>query len=101
MSKWADYCISAVRFNPAHTHIDKVHTHEDKGESIGAAYEESRQDVIANIKAKKTYITIFKGSDGKWSKGQSVYIIKVNGTEFIKTVDNGKAVDNLDDLPEF
>lgn len=24
MSKWADYGVSAVRFNSAHTHIDKL-----------------------------------------------------------------------------
>jgi len=37
----------------------------------------------------------------KWKKGQRVYIIKVNGIEYIKTVDNGKEQDNLENLPEF
>jgi hypothetical protein len=101
MSKWADYCISAVRFNATHTHIDTVETRQDNGDTIGKAYHEPRQTVIANLKANYSYVTIFKNREGKWEKGQSVYIIKVHGTEFIKTVDNGKAVDNLDNLPEF
>lgn len=101
MSKWADYCISRVRYNAAHTHIDLVEVHEDKGETIGGRYIESRQTVIANLKRAKSYITIFTGADGKWSKGQPVYIITVNGTEFIKTVDNRREADNLENLPEF
>jgi hypothetical protein len=100
MDKWADYLISAVRFNAAHTHIDKVRVHKDNGDSVGAAIEETRADVIASIENNWDYVTIFE-SNGKWQKGQKVYVIKINGTKFIKTVDNGKAVDNLDDLPEF
>lgn len=101
MSKWADYGISAVRFNSAHTHIDRVRAHPDNGDTIGAAAEYARADIIAAIKKGTSFVTIFKGSDGRWNKGQPVYIIKINGTEYIKTVDNGKAVDNLDNLPEF
>ena len=32
MAKWADFAISAVRFNAAHTHIDRVKVHTDDGE---------------------------------------------------------------------
>lgn len=101
MSKWADYGISAVRFNDARTHINKVRIHPDNGETIGASIEHTRADIVAAIKKGITFVTIFKGSDGKWQKGQPVRIIKVNGIEYIKTVENGKAVDNLDNLPEF
>lgn len=101
MSKWADYGISAVRYNKAHTHIDKVRVHSDNGDSIGVANEYSRADIVAAIKKGTTFVTIFKGTDGKWKKGQAIYIIKVNNIEYIKTVDNGKAIDNLENLPEF
>jgi hypothetical protein len=101
MSKWADYGISAVKYNSAHTHIDKVRIHPDNGDTIGTGSEKNRTDIIAAIKKGSTFVTIFKGSDGKWKKGQPVYIIKVNGVEYIKTVDNGKAADNLENLPEF
>lgn len=101
MSKWADFGISAVRYNSEHTHINKVKAHLDNGETIGSPEEQTRQDVISAIKNKKSYVTIIKSSDGKWKKGQPVYIIKVNGTEYIKTVDNSKEEDNLENLPEF
>ncbi|MCK9345050.1 MAG: DUF3892 domain-containing protein [Candidatus Pacebacteria bacterium] len=101
MAKWADYCVSAVRFNSAHTHIDKLRVHPDNGETIGASTDYARADIVAAIKKGTTFVTITKSSEGKWIKGQSIYIIKVNGVEYLKTVDNGKAADNLDNLPEF
>jgi len=101
MAKWADYAISAVRFNGAHTHIDRVRVHPDNGDSIGNGSEQARSAIISSLKSGTSFVTIFRNSQGNWSKGQPVYIIKVNGTEYIKTVDNGKAVDNLDNLPEF
>jgi hypothetical protein len=101
MSKWADYGISDVSFNGARTHIDSVKVRPDNGETIGAAEVLSRPDIVAAIKRGVTFVTIFQGADGKWNKGQPVYIVKINGTEFIKTVDNRRPVDNLDNLPEF
>lgn len=53
MAKWADYCISAVRFNSQHTHIDKVRTHPDNGDSIGSSSDYARQDVVAAIKREQ------------------------------------------------
>lgn len=101
MNKWADYGISAVRFNNAHTHIDRVRVHPDNGDTIGGGTEHLRAEIVSSIRKGVTFVTIFRGTDEKWSKGQPVYIIKINGTEYIKTIDNGNAVDNLDNLPEF
>lgn len=100
MAKWADYGISAVRYNAKHTHIDRVRAHPDNGDTIGIAVEFERATVIKAIKDGYTFVTIISNG-GKWKKGQPVYIIKVNGTEYIKTVDNGKEADNLENLPEF
>ena len=101
MTKWADYGISAVRYNAAHTHIDRVRAHPDNGDEIGGSTDILRVGVVAAIKKGTTFMTIFGSAGGKWESGQSVYIIKVNGVEYIKTVDNGKALDNLGNLPEF
>jgi hypothetical protein len=101
MTKWADYGISDVSFNNAHTHIDSVKVRPDNGETIGPASEHCRADIVAAIKRGVTFTTIFQGTDEKWNKGQPVYIVRIHGTEFIKTVDNGRPVDNLDNLPEF
>jgi len=101
MVKWADYCISAVRFNNEHTHIDTVRKHTDGDSTIGDGTEVSRRIVISDLKRGVTYVTIFKEQNGKWQKGQKVYIVTVNGTEYIKTVEDRTTKDNLDNLPEF
>lgn len=101
MSKWADYGISAVSFNSTHTHIDRVRVHPDNGETIGSPTEYQRADVVNAIRNGTTFVTIFNADNGKWNKGQLVYPIKINNTLYLKTVDNGKPVDNLDNLPEF
>lgn len=101
MTKWADYGISEVRYNNEHTHIDRVRIHPDNGDTLGNYSEHLRADIVAAIKKGTTFVTIVKANNGNWVKGQAVYIIKVNGIEYIKTVDNGKAADNLENLPEF
>lgn len=101
MDKWADYLISAVRYDPARSHIEKIRVHKDKGDVVGSAFESSRREAIANIKSKQTYITIYKGHDNKWEKGKEVQIIVVDGTEYIRTDRNQKKSDNLENLPEF
>jgi hypothetical protein len=100
-AKWADYCISAVRYNAAHTHIDRVRAAPDHGTGLGAIAEYDRVTVVQAIKNGTTFVTVFRTADGDWRKGQPVYVIKVHGIEYIKTANNGQAVDNLDNLPEF
>jgi hypothetical protein len=101
MTKWADYGISAVRYSATRKHIDKVRVHADNGDTIGTGVEGARSDVISALKRGSTFVTILKSSDDKWKKGASVHIFTVRGTEYIKTVDNGKEEDNLGSLPEF
>lgn len=100
MDKWADYCISAVRYNARHTHIDRVRAHQDSGDAVGVAAEYEGATIVKAIKDGVTFVTIYRDGD-KWKKGQRIYILKVNGIEYIKTVDNGKEQDNLENLPEF
>lgn len=101
MQKWADYLISAVRYNSEHTHIVQVAVHPDNGDTVGARSVLTRQEVISAIKNGYTFCTIYKDGSDKWQQGQKVIIIKVNGVDYIKTTDNGKASDNLENLPEF
>jgi hypothetical protein len=101
MDKWADFGISAVRYSSDDDkHIEKVIAREDKGDTFGVSIEESREEVINKIRANKTYITIVKGKDNKWKKGQDVHIIVIDGEEFIRTDANKKKSDNLENLPE-
>ncbi len=101
MAKWADYLISAVRFNQAHTHINVVRVHEDRDTSTGPAQDISRQDVIKYLKQGRTFCTVFTGSDGNLKQGQFVEIVTIDGVEFIKTLADRIKADNLDNLPEF
>ncbi len=101
MAKWADYLISAVRFNAAETHIDKVRTHADNDSSIGSAVDIERSTVVSRIEAGNTFETIYKDTDGKWKRGKRVKIVVINGVKYIKTYADNTTRDNLDDLPRF
>ena len=101
MEKWADYGIPKVRYNDERTHIAEVKVHEDKGDAFGGAGEWSRNQVVSALERGKSFITILKGTGGKWQKGQDVHVIAVNGMEYIRTDQNHKASDNLENLPEF
>lgn len=101
MAKWADYLISAVSYHSKHTHIDQVKAHVDSGDTVAAGKIYSRSTVVDAIKNGKTFCTIIKNSGEKWVKGQDVFVIKIKGTSYIKTVDNSTEADNLENLPEF
>ena len=101
MAKWADYGISKVRYNDAHTHIDKVKLREDKGDGFGVEEEWARTKVVSQIEGGTTFVTILETEDKKWKKGQEVHLVTVNKVKYIRTDQNQKASDNLENLPEF
>lgn len=100
MAKWADYCISAVRYSYSGKHIDKVRVHTDDGQTIGPPTESTRTQVITAIEAGRSFVTIY-ARDDKWRRGEDVRIVKVNGNKYIRTDANSKEEDNLGDLPKF
>jgi len=99
--KWADHLISAVRYNPAETHIDQVEVRNDNGDSVGAASTWARTDVVKGLEGGDTFATITKGSNDKWQRGADVGIIVVNGTKYIRTDADATSEDNLGSLPNF
>ena len=101
MAKWADHVISKVKYNDAKTHIVMVKAHSDNGDTIGTAEDWDRKRVVSALDSGKTFVTILAGDDGKWKKGQEVHTIKVGGVMYIRTDQNQKASDNLENLPEF
>jgi hypothetical protein len=98
--KWADYLISAVRYNAAGTHIEKVRVHVDNADSVGPASEWTRSKVIAQLEAGYSFVTILK-SNGKWQKGATVRIVVIHGEKFIRTDADQTKEDNLGGLPRF
>lgn len=55
--KWADYLISAVRYNAAGTHIDQVMVRPDNGNTVGAGAPAPRIRVVNLILAGTTFAT--------------------------------------------
>ena len=101
MSKWADYCISKVRYDVDHEYIDQVKVHVDKGDNLSSATTEKRSWVVDKIESGKTFITVTTNKEGDFLKGQEIHIIKVNGKKFLRTDQNSTENDNLENLPEF
>ena len=97
MSKWADYCISHVRYNSAGTHIDQVTVRTDIDDKLTDSIILSRTEVLNALKSGSTFITVYK-EDNMWQKGAFVKLIKVDGTYYIKTVLNKLKKDNLGKL---
>jgi hypothetical protein len=98
---WADYLISAVRYNSKRTHIDMVRCHKGEDKPIDAGQDISRETVVSEIEARKSFVTIVKGSDGKYRRGEDVRIIVVTGVKYIRTDANSLGADNLGNLAEF
>ena len=101
LEKWADFLISAVRHNGNNSHIEALQVREDLGKAVGPPTTLSRQQVVVQIQRGVSYMTAPPSQDGKLRKGQPVVIIRVGNTDYLKTVRNAEAADNLGELPEF
>ncbi len=101
MEKWADYGILGKRLDSEGTRIVKVEVREDKGDKLGSAEERTRSQVVSAIDNGESFVTILLDANNKWSKGQAVHIITVNGVKYIRTDQNSVAADNLGNLPDF
>lgn len=99
--KWADYVITAVRFNPNGTHIQMVQLRTDDGQQLSAAYEATRTEVIHFLEQGYTLCTaLHVGGDGV-RKGAAVKIVEIDGDTFIRTRADNTRADNLGRLPGF
>jgi hypothetical protein len=101
MDKWADYCISHVRYNHPKTHIEQVKVREDLGNSLGKPSTWKRKDVLDSLENHETFCTITLGTDDKWNHGDKVEIVTINGINYIKTSKDSAEKDNLGKLPIF
>jgi hypothetical protein len=101
MDKWADYLISAVRYDQRETHIEKARIHQDLGNQVGQAQEWIRDQVVSAIQRGRSFVTIRRSPERKWLKGEEVHILQVGNDRFIRTDRNSEARDNLGELPVF
>lgn len=79
MEKWADYLVSAVRyedeFDSGKILYLKIHQHNE--DEIGSGTTWSREEVIRAMQEGKTFITIFKNGTAEWIKGGRISLIKL------------------------
>jgi hypothetical protein len=101
VSKWADWVITAVRFNGAGTHIEEVRAYEHTGSQLINQTTKRRLAVVSELKAGTSYCTATQGRDGRYYFGASVAVVRIDGEDFIKTRPDGTKRDNLDNLPTF
>ncbi len=101
MSKWADYLISAIRYENEITNnlfaYLKVHT--DNGVEIGSGSTWTRDEVINAMYEGKTFYTIVRSNSGEWKKGTIVSLITKNG-KTVLTDNEYTDLDYLADLQE-
>lgn len=98
--KWSDFCISAVRYNQARTHIDAVRVHEHLGKSLSNGEVWSRQRVVSTIDAGYTFTTVVADANGYWLQGAAVNVVQVGRQRFLRTDRDQWEADNLGNLPE-
>lgn len=94
------YWISEVCYNSQNTHIVQVKIYPQGKVSPGNDETWTRESVIKHLKTGSNIFTMTK-ENGKWVRGAKVKIIPINGTEYIKTVNDSTTKDNLGNLPRF
>ncbi|MCZ7608755.1 MAG: hypothetical protein M5U17_01180 [Ignavibacterium sp.] len=101
MSKWADFLISAIRYENEvlKNSIAYLKVHHDQGAEIGAGYTWTKEEVINAMYEGKTFYTIIKEKTGEWKKGAIVALITKNGKSII-TDSNSTDLDYFTNLQE-
>lgn len=101
MSKWADYLISAIRYENEmrKNAIAYLKVHQDNGEEVGAGSTWTKDEVINAMYDGKTFYTILKSNSGEWKKGANVALVTKNGNAII-TDNEYTELDYLADLQE-
>lgn len=99
-TKWADYVLTAVRYNSMRTRITDVQMRLDLGDKLGKAENYSRQQVVSLLNQNRTIVTAFY-KQGTWHIGDTVETFTRNGIDFIRTVGNQGTADNLGNIAEF
>jgi hypothetical protein len=110
-SEWSQFLISAVRHNPAHTHITEVEVREHTAGKISApTHVWTREMVVAILEQENSSVeTIYESDEGnsesedgkRWRHGALVRIVTIDAEKFIRTNNDQTKKDNLGNLPPF
>lgn len=72
MDKWADYCVSQIKWNELGKQIVEFIVHEDKGDTLTSGTNRDRNWVIQKINNNKTFCTVQYNEKGNWNKTSNV-----------------------------
>jgi hypothetical protein len=101
MAKWADYLISGIwkTENGNSTYISHVMLHQDSETTIYKGIKTSRADVIKLLDSGKTVKTItWNYTSGSFRAGEFVGTVTVDNVRYLRSHQDGKVTDNLDNL---
>ncbi|MGD8306405.1 MAG: DUF3892 domain-containing protein [Ignavibacteria bacterium] len=101
IDKWADYLISAVRYEDHFNRksISHCKVHPDNGDSVGDGTTWSKDEIMEALMKGYTFNTISKDDRGKWKRGINVFLLMSN--EIYLNTDGRINEDYLLNTPEF
>lgn len=99
--KWADFCITRVKYGRDRAAIVEVEAKPDLGESLGTPQRFSRRAVVEAILLRRASWVTAPVRDGKHVRGADVDVVEIHGQHFLRTDRNAIKSDNLGQLPEY
>lgn len=100
MNKWADFCVSRVRYRKDRT-IDLLEVRTNTPVSLGDPKEMVREAAIRLMEDGTSFVTITQKGKNSWEKGSTIRIINIGGRKFLRIDRNPADSDNIGSLPEF
>lgn len=107
MPKWADYAITAVRYDPAvHpafvSRITAVEVRMDLGGRLGCAEIWTRLQVLEAVhQDHETFATAVQAVDGSWTRGAHLQVVRSNGLDYLRVDRDATPADDLGKLAAF
>ncbi len=100
--KWADYLISAVRYESGSERriISYAKVHKDNTSYVGECRTWSKEELLEVLREGKSLATIRRNNKGRWFKDQNVAISSVYETSVCSEYKNIPG-DYLENVPEF
>ena len=102
MGKRVDYCVVGVHFSEDRKCVETVRILPDTGDLRVTGLIMPRQQIIAGLQRGMTFTTAFiDRAQQTYELGQSVGLVVVDGTEYLRLDDSSIAADELGALPEY
>ncbi len=99
--KWADYCISAVRYDKDRRFIEMAVVHVDEGEAIGDGHAYPRDEIIKAFGLLKSFATISGDPQNGWRKSGEMRAVEYKGMKYLRADNAKEGFDSVGCLPEF